>query len=209
MKVLGVVGSQRKRGNTSSLVQEALKPLEREGFEAELLFLSEYEIKSCRGCEECKETLKCVLNDDMQKIYPLMLEADAVILGSPTYFYNVSADMKVFLDRCYCFEVFAEDDRSVWVGINEIIDMKYAVVISVCEQHREEDMGYTPQAMSRSLEALGYRVVDTVKAFGFFKAGEVLRDEEVMKKARRAGEKLYKTIKLKNDMKNRLEIEKY
>ena len=200
MKVIGVVGSQRKKGNTSTLVQEALKPLEEQGAETELIFLGDHEIKSCNGCEGCKKTFKCVIEDDMQKIYPLILDADGVILGSPTYFYNVSADIKAFLDRCYCFEVFDDKDRSVWMGIHEVLGKKYAAVIAACEQYNDEDMGCTAEVMRKSLEALGYRVVDTVKAFGFFKAGQVLQSEKVTAEARQAGERLFKTLKLKESL---------
>ena len=200
MKIIGIVGSQRKKGNTSTLVQQALKPFKEQGAETELIFLGDYEIKSCNGCEGCKKTFKCVIEDDMQKIHPLILDADGVILGSPTYFYNVSADMKAFLDRCYCFEVFDEDDCSVWMGINEVLGRKYAAVIAVCEQYNDEDMGCTAEVMRKSLEGLGCRVVDTIKAFGFFKAGQVLQSEKIMAQARRAGERLFKTLKLRDSL---------
>jgi len=166
------VGSKRKNGNTSFLVQRAVETAKEEGIETEVIFLGEYSIADCNGCEGCKDNYKCVVNDDMQKIYPRLLEADAIILGSPTYFYNVSADVKAFIDRCYCFEMFAADDRSVWMGIHEALGGKYAVVIAVCEQYSEEDMGYTAEGMTKPLEALGYRVIDTVKALGLFKEGK-------------------------------------
>ncbi len=204
MKVLGVVGSRRKKGNTAALVQEALKAMEAEGIETELIYLGDYDIKGCRGCEGCKDTFKCVIKDDMQKLYPLILESDAVVLGSPTYFYNVSADMKAFLDRCYSFEVFSEDDRSVWMGINEALGGKYAVAIAVCEQHTEDDMGFAAEAMSKSLESLGYRVIDVVKILGLFKMGEAAKNNEVLAQAKRAGEKLAKTLKLRAEIEDKL-----
>lgn len=204
MKVIGIVGSKRKNGNTSYLVQETLEEVKKQGIETELIFLGDYVIKDCTGCEGCKDTYECVINDDMQKIYPLLLEADAVIIGSPTYFYNVTADMKAFLDRCYCFEVFADDDRSVWMGIHEVFGGKYAVVIAVCEQFDEKDMGFTAKAMSKTFEALGYRVIETVKTIGAFKAGEVSECETSLQQARKAGKRLIKTLKLRNKTKTEL-----
>lgn len=204
MKVLGIVGSRRKKGNTSILVQEALKPFREKGIETELLYLGDYNIKSCTGCEGCKDTYKCVIKDDMEKIYQLILESDALILGSPTYFYSVTGDMKTFLDRCYSMEIFAEDDRSVWMGINEVLGGKYALVIAVCEQHNEEDMGYTADIMEKTLQALGYRVVDTLKILGLFKAGETYNHEEMMKKVKSSGEKLLKTITLRKSIEEKL-----
>ena len=86
MKVLGVVGSRRKSGNTAYLVQQALKAIESKEVETELIFLGDYNIRGCTGCEGCKDTYKCVVMDDMQKIYPLIINSDAIVLGSPTYF---------------------------------------------------------------------------------------------------------------------------
>lgn len=204
IKILGIVGSKRKNGNTSTLIQRAIETAREEGIESEVIFLGDYNIVDCNGCEGCKNTYICVVNDDMQKIYPLLLEADAIILGSPTYFYNVSAGVKAFIDRCYCFEMFAEDDRSVWMGINEVLGVKYAVVISVCEQYSEVDMGHTAEVMVKSLEALGYRVIDTVKALGLFKQGDALNDEIALEQAAEAGKKLAKTLMLRKEVERKL-----
>ncbi len=204
MKILGIVGSHRKEGNTSALVQEALKPLAKAEMQTELIYLKDYEINDCRGCEGCRKTLRCTIEDDMHRIYPLLMEADALILGSPAYFYNVSAAVKALFDRCYCFEVFDEDNRAVWVSVNEALGGKYAVVLAVCEQERETDMGYTAEAMEKTLEALGYRVVSTVKALGFFTAGEARKDDKTMRAARQAGENLLRTLRLREDIVTRL-----
>jgi len=87
----------------------------------------------------------------MQKLYPLIQEADAIILGSPTYFYNITSDMKAFIERLYCYEIFHKDDRAVWLPLNEISGIKYASVIAVCEQENEMDMGFTADAMKMPL----------------------------------------------------------
>ncbi len=204
MKILGVVGSRRKKGNTSVLMHEALKPFEKVGIETKLIFLGDYSIAGCNGCEGCRDTYKCVVNDDMQKLYPAILEADAIILGSPTYFYNITAEMKAFIDRFYCFEIFDADDRSVWMSLNEALGIKYAAVIAVNEQETDEDMGFAAEAMTNPLEALGYRVVTTVKGVHLYAVGEALSNEKVMQAANRAGEKLLKTLQLKESVKKQL-----
>ncbi|MBE0466284.1 MAG: flavodoxin family protein [Candidatus Desulforudis sp.] len=205
MRILGIVGSKRKNGNTSCLVREALSAAQKQGAQTELVFLDDYSFQDCMGCEGCKDTFTCVVDDGMQKIYPLLLEADGIILGSPTYFYNISADTKALIDRCYCFVAFVEDDRSCWLNLNEILGIKYAAVIAVCEQHDEKDMGFTPEAMSKPLEALGYRIVDTVKVLKLFSAGEALQDTQALARAGKAGERLVKTIKLRKDVETRLQ----
>jgi len=207
MKVLGIVGSRRKNGNTAYLVQQALQAIESIEVETELIFLGDYNIRGCTGCEGCKDTYKCVIMDDMQKIYPLIMESDGIILGSPTYFYNITADMKAFIERFYCFQVFAEDDRSVWSSINEALGGKYAVVISICEQNDEKDMGFTAEAMSKPLEGLGYRVVETVKILKLFKKGDALENQNALEQVKRAGHKLEKTFRLKKETETKLKLQ--
>jgi len=204
MKILGVVGSKRKNGNTAFLVQQALHAIESEETEIDIIYLGDYNIRGCNGCEGCKETYKCVIMDDMQKIYPLIKSADAIVLGSPTYFYNITSDMKAFIERFYCFQIFAEDDRSVWSSINEVLGGKYAVVISICEQNDESDMGYTAEAMSKPLEGLGYRVVETVKILKLFKKGDALKNQEALEQVKKATKKLEKTIRLKEKIERNL-----
>ena len=187
MKILGIIGSKRKNGNTSILANKALEAAKLEGAEVESIYLGEHNIKGCTGCQGCEGNYKCVINDDMQKIYPKLIEADAIILGSPTYFYNVTSDVKAFIDRCYCFEMFDKDDRSVWLGLNEVLGRRYATVIAICEQESEDDMGYTAEAMSKPLEALGYRIVDKVKVLRLFGKGEASDDNVSLKNAENAG----------------------
>jgi len=198
MYVLGVIGSPRRHGNTATLVNEAMQPLEANDVETEVLHLSDYTIVGCQGCDGCRETLKCVIDDGMQAIYPRLFAADALILGSPTYFYNVSKEVKAFIDRCYCFEVFDPEDRSVWVSLHEARGGKYAGVISVCEQHNREDMGVTSKIMKRSLQALGYRVIFEENVFGAFAPGDVRKNSPAIESAREAGRRLYRTLKLKD-----------
>jgi multimeric flavodoxin WrbA len=200
MKVTGIIGSRRKNGNTSTLMKETLKPLIKGGFDTEIIFLGDYNIKSCTGCEGCSKTYKCIIKDDMHKVYKLILESDILILGSPTYFYNVSGDMKTFIDRLYCYEFFNKEDRAVWMGLGEVMGGRYAAVIAVCEQHSEDDMGFTAAAMEKPLNALGYRVIDTVKSIGLFKAEQASKNETELLKAKCAGEKILKTIELRKKL---------
>jgi multimeric flavodoxin WrbA len=99
MKVLGLFGSPRRGGNTEILLEEVLKGAEREGAEIERLYLSNLKITPCTECHGCDETGDCVILDEMQKIYPKLLEADIIILASPVFFYGVTAWAKTLIDR--------------------------------------------------------------------------------------------------------------
>ncbi len=206
MRVLGIVGSRRKKGNTAYLVQRTLEAIKSKDIDTELIFLSDYTIRGCIGCEGCKDTYKCVIMDDMQKIYPLLLNCDAIVLGSPTYFYNITADMKAFIERLYCYQIFDEEDRSVWSSVHEVLGGKYAVVISICEQNTEEDMGFAAEAMSKPLTGLGYRVIEAVKILKLFKKEDVLGSQDALEQVERAGEKLKKTLRLRNETEKKLKL---
>lgn len=99
MKVLGLFGSPRRGGNTELLLEKALQGAESEGAEVERVYLTDYAITPCKECHGCDQTGHCVIPDDMQKIYPKLLEADIIILASPIFFYGVTAWAKALIDR--------------------------------------------------------------------------------------------------------------
>ena len=103
MKVLGLFGSPRRGGNTDILLEETLKGAEKEGAEVERLFITDFTITPCKECHGCERTGQCVIPDDMEKIYPKLLEADVIILASPIFFYGITAWAKALVDRCQAF----------------------------------------------------------------------------------------------------------
>jgi multimeric flavodoxin WrbA len=100
LKVLGIFGSPRKGGNTDLLLEEALKGAEAEGAQVERLRLTDYTITPCKECHGCDQTGNCVILDDMQKIYPKLVEADIIVLASPIFFYGLTGWAKAMVDRC-------------------------------------------------------------------------------------------------------------
>lgn len=198
MKVIGISGSPRKKGNTSFLINEALCEIEKLGINTQMIELSNYNIADCCGCEGCRKTYECVIKDDMQKLYPMILKADAIILGSPTYFYDVTAVTKAFLDRLYCYEIFDDDDRSVWMSLNEALGGKLASVISVCEQKNARDTGHAALTMQLTLQSLGYRITDCTEIIKLYRRGEAEKDSQAIIEARENGMRLGKTLLLKH-----------
>ncbi len=102
MKVLGIVCSPRKGGNTEIMMNEALAGARSCGAETELWTTAKKELKYCDGCETCNESGKCHINDDMQELYPKIIAADGIIFGSPVYFVSITAQAKTVIDRLYC-----------------------------------------------------------------------------------------------------------
>lgn len=105
MKVIGISGSPRRDGNTEILVREALKPFCEKGWEVTEFFLSSKTINPCIGCESCNETGSCVIEgDDMGLLISELESCDALIIGSPAYYRNVTAQLKALFDRSFVFK---------------------------------------------------------------------------------------------------------
>ena len=102
MKVVAFSGSARKDGNTAILINNVLQELEKEGIGTELIQLAGKKIRGCLACMKCFENKdqRCANKDDvLNECLEKMLEADGIILGSPTYFSNVSTETKALIDR--------------------------------------------------------------------------------------------------------------
>ena len=91
MKVIGIVGSPRKNGNTELLTRHTLKAISEEGLDTELIRLAGLEIKPCTACMACKKQETCSIEDDLFPIYLKMKEADGIILASPVYYGSAAA----------------------------------------------------------------------------------------------------------------------
>ena len=100
MKILAINGSHRPGKNTAAMLNIVLEEIKADGFSTELLELYEYNIKLCKSCNKCLAKPECAIkDDDMALIGEKMVNADAIIFGSPVYFGNVTGIFKIFIDR--------------------------------------------------------------------------------------------------------------
>jgi len=108
MKVLAVLGSPRRNKNTAKLLNNYLDELQMNHEEAEItqIFVGDGSISPCMGCSSCKTSSekKCVIDDDMHKYYPTILESDIIIFATPVYWFNMTTQLKSFIDRFYAFD---------------------------------------------------------------------------------------------------------
>ncbi len=100
MKVLGIMGSPRLKGNADLLLDEALRGARERGAEVEKIIIDKLKIAPCREYYGCLNDGNCVIRDDMDAIYPKLLAADAVIAATPIFFYTVSAQLMQLISRC-------------------------------------------------------------------------------------------------------------
>ena len=100
MKVLTISSSPRAGGNSETLCDAFLQGAAEAGYETEKICLREKKLAPCLGCGACGSTHRCVQNDDAEGILTAMIGADVIVLASPVYFYCMSAQLKMLIDRC-------------------------------------------------------------------------------------------------------------
>jgi multimeric flavodoxin WrbA len=99
MRVIAISGSPRVGGNTDTALNMVLEAAKEGGAEVELIRLADYELRPCDACGSCSKTRNCIIDDDGEKIYQMIMASDGVIIGSPSYFQGITAQMKTFIDR--------------------------------------------------------------------------------------------------------------
>jgi multimeric flavodoxin WrbA len=104
MKIVGFIGSPRKKGNTTTIVNEVLRGAQEAGAETKVFNLNQLSIRGCQGCYKCQTPEgKCVQKDDMAPLYDEIYSADAVVIGTPIYWFQVTGQTKTFIDRLLAF----------------------------------------------------------------------------------------------------------
>jgi multimeric flavodoxin WrbA len=181
MNILAVLGSARRGGNTETLIKEALRGAGRP--DADIIELSDYKVYGCQGCKGCKlpDAEGCILMDDMQEIYRRMKEADAILLGSPIYYGEVTGQMKTFMDRWYALK-----DGSGNLRINK---GKKALFIVVQGATVDDWYSHTLERLKKIMAKYGMEP-EILVAPGVEQKGEAADHQDLLKKAFMAGARL-------------------
>jgi multimeric flavodoxin WrbA len=103
LNILAFLGSPRAGGNTELLLNETLKAIDPTQHSIHIFRLNQMDMKPCQNCGGCDETGICVIQDSMGEIYDAIRKADRVILASPVFFFSLSAQTKIMIDRCQAF----------------------------------------------------------------------------------------------------------
>ena len=184
MKVIAIVGSPRKNGNTELLTTHTLKAIAEEGLDTELIRLADLEIKPCNACMLCQKEEKCSIEDDLFPIYLKMKEAEGIILASPVYYGSATALIKALMERAGYL--------SRWNG--EPFQGKVGGPLVVA---RRAGKNFTFAQLTLWFQILGFFIPGSTYwnvAVGREK-GEVLRDEEGIKAAWNFGKNMAFLIK--------------
>ena len=176
MRIVYVSGSPRKNSNTDYLLKSVLSVTG-----GRFVKLSDYRIEPCNSCRRCQKLGKCVIDDDMSNvILPMLLKADAIVLGSPVYFNNVSAQTKAFMDRTWCVrgQLRNKIGGAVVVGRRYGIESAITAINSFFLKH---------EMIPANRGVCGIA----------FEEGEIIKDREAIEAAKKLGERIKELGKMK------------
>jgi len=179
--VLVFKGSPREKGNNSILAEQAVGGAKNAGARVESFSLQSMDIRPCDGCDICQETGVCVLKDDMQLLYPKLREAEAIVIASPIYWFTISAQTKLFIDRWYALQSTQGSDLKA---------RQFGILLTYGDTDPYTSGAinaiHTFQDITRYLKA---EIVGIVYGTAN-KEGDILNQPEILKRAYQLGEKL-------------------
>jgi multimeric flavodoxin WrbA len=179
-QVLVILGSPRRKGNSSTLAARISRGAISAGAKVETLFLQKLKISPCRGCDTCQKqnSKACAVKDDMQEIYPKLIKADAWVIASPVYWFTMSAQTKTFMDRCYALSAYA---KNPFAGKRIAIAMSYGDADPV-----KSGCVNALRTFQDAFRYTGSKIVGMVYGSAM-KAGEIADNEALVQEAEELG----------------------
>jgi multimeric flavodoxin WrbA len=186
MKVLSILGSPRRGGNTEILLDEALRGASDHGGSCEKVVLRDLKITPCLEIYKCAKDGVCAINDDMQDLFPKIEQAQRIIIASPIFFYSVSAWTKAMIDRC----------QSLWakkyilkLPVSPVPHRKGAF-ISVAATRGKKLFDGVRLTIKYFFDAIDVTYSDELLVRGVDDKGEVRKQEEALQQAYDLGRRL-------------------
>jgi multimeric flavodoxin WrbA len=175
MKVLGIVGSPRRGGNTEILVDEVLRGAEEAGAQTDKVILNELHIAPCQACNTCLESGECIQQDDMAALLEKMQGSEVWVLGTPVYWWGPTAQFKAFLDR--------------WYGADKVVRFagRRSIVVIALGDTDASTARHTIGMLTDAMTYTKMKLLVTIVATGVSDPGDVRGSSNVLAAARYAG----------------------
>ncbi|MEM5790270.1 MAG: flavodoxin family protein [Syntrophobacteraceae bacterium] len=188
MKIVRVLGSPRQKANSSIIAERFCSTAQELGAETRTFTLNDLNFRACQGCYACKKKLdRCVLEDDLTEVLDAVRETNILVLASPVYYWDVSAQMKAFLDRTFSFLVpdFITNPRK------SRLDPGKKLVLILAQNNPDKDS--FPDIFTKFdyfFRAYGFTDTRLVRAFGVGSPGAVESHKDVLELAEKTAKDL-------------------
>jgi multimeric flavodoxin WrbA len=180
-RILAVIGSPRRNGNTHILVSKIVEGAKANGAVAGELFLGDLTIRECDGCHVCWKGKECSKDDDMRGIYPAIIQSDVIIFGTPVYWYGPTALMKAFIDRFVYFN--CPENRKKIKGLSAVLAVPF-------EEDDLETARGVVEFFQKSLAYLEIKLLGRIIVPGVGEKGAILSKNQSLQQAYDLGRKL-------------------
>ena len=185
MKVLGISGSPRIKGNTDILLDNVLKGAKSKGADTEKIILNKLRFSPCQECDDIKDDGTCIVQDDMQEVYEKIREANVLVLASPIFFGSLSAQTKIMVDRFQCLwrvKYILKKD----IGFKKI----KGAFISVESSDRKDFFNNARSIVKNLFATINVDYAEELFCPGVDEKGSISKHSGYLKKAFGLGEKL-------------------
>ncbi len=180
-RILAVIGSPRRNGNTHILVSKIVEGARANGAVVDELFLGELTIHECDGCHACWKGKECSKNDDMRAIYPAIIQSDVIIFGTPVYWYGPTALMKAFIDRFVYFN--CAENRQKIKGLSAALAVPF-------EEDDLDTAGGVVEFFQKSLAYLEIKLLGQIIVPGVGEKGAIRSKSKYLQQAYDLGRQL-------------------
>ena len=188
MKIVSLLGSPRQRSNSSIIAERFCTTAQKHGAEVKTFTLNDLHFSGCQGCMACKTKLdRCALEDDLTEVLEAVHETDILILASPVYYWDVSAQMKAFLDRTFSFLVpdFMNSPQASRLEPGKKL-------VFILAQNNPDKNSFTDifPKFDYFFRAYGFNDTRLIRAFGVGGPGEVENHKDVMDLAEKTADEI-------------------
>jgi len=189
-RILCIHASERARGNTRVLYEEAIRGAESAGADIERIAVRDLQFEPCNSCEACHGAGNCTVQDGMAEVYPLLRSCDRFLIASPIYFWCLPGRFKCLIDRCqgFWYQKYVLKQK---VGANPGGMERLGAFISVCGQPDGNLMFTSAEKVVKAfLNCLDVKLAHTLYVPGTDKPEEVLKKPDAIKRAFEIGQTL-------------------
>lgn len=182
--ILAISSSPRRGGNSELRLQAFNQGVEKEGCVAKTVRVNDLKFRPCQACDRCSTTGKCVLQDDMQSIYPLVASASGMVIATPIFFGTLCAQLKMFIDRFQCWWHAKYRLNNPLVKLEEDRPGFFLCVGAL------KNKAYSESALAVAkvfFHNVNYRFIDSLCYRGIDAKGEIKEHPDALQEAYQAG----------------------
>ena len=188
-KVVGIAGSPRKNGNSTTLMRAVLKGAAKAGATTEEVYLNELTFKGCQGCKICNKRGQCALNDELTPVIEQLRNADGWVLASPVYFDSISGQLKAFFDRCHTF-IMDPDLKKIKPQLQ---GKRAGVIILTYEDNPRDDYYHEAKKLANYLGWMGnFTRIEIITEGKLNSGSEISAMHSLLSNGELIGEQLFK-----------------